>query len=267
MLYSPGPARTEDARTANFPKVLERVQNLPEKEKFWIFFLTGQSNMAGRGLVTPADTVSHPRILSIDKDNNWVYAKEPLHPYEPNLTGLDCGVSFAKTLLESVPDDVTIGLLPCAVGGSSISQWLYDEEFRGVQLFSNFREKAALGTSVGIVKGILWHQGESDAHPDRIPLYGQRLDSLFTAFRQVVGKNDLPIVMGELGTFSDSAEKNAQKAQINVVINSFANENENTFYIDLNDLTSKADLLHFDARSQRVMGERFATRFKMIYGW
>ncbi|MEZ4993014.1 MAG: sialate O-acetylesterase [Saprospiraceae bacterium] len=252
---------TDIDRTANFPKVREPVKEMPDKEQFWIFILAGQSNMAGRGLVAPSDTISNPRILSIDQNNNWVYAKEPLHFYEPTLTGLDCGLSFARTLLESVPENVTIGLLPCAVGGSSIAQWNEDEEYRGVKLFSNFREKAALGASAGVIKGILWHQGESEAHTKRIPLYREGVSTLFAHFRAVVQTDHLPIIMGEIGAYTEPAEAQARWDSINTIINTFAAETEDVFHIDTEDLTSKADHIHFNAPSQRKMGERFARKF------
>lgn len=76
--------------------------------------------MAGRGFVQPLDTVPSPQVLTLDKDNEWVYAKEPLHYYEPERTGRDCGLSFGKKLARPYGENITIGLVPCAIGGSSI---------------------------------------------------------------------------------------------------------------------------------------------------
>ena len=72
---------SEDNRKMNFPMNRESVAQLPEQENLWLFVMAGQSNMAGRGLVEPADTLSDPRIFSLDQNNQWVYAKEPLHFY------------------------------------------------------------------------------------------------------------------------------------------------------------------------------------------
>jgi hypothetical protein len=260
-IQTPEQARRDALRTANFPKTLERAETLPEKENFWIFLLAGQSNMAGRGQVAPEDTIAHPRILSLDRNNKWVYAKEPLHYYEPELTGLDCGLSFARTLLEAVPDNVSIGLLPCAVGGSSVGQWNDDVKHRGVKLFSNFKKKAAMGASVGTIKGILWHQGESDTNPALLMLYREGLTHLFKRFREVTHNEHLPIIMGEIGSFSEPAEVNARWDSLNTIINTFAAETKGIYHIDTEDLTSKADHIHFDAVSQRLMGQRFAEKF------
>lgn len=102
--------------------------------------MAGQSNMAGRGKVMLNDTIVNARILALNMENKVVCVKEPLHRYYPKMTGLDCGMSFVSELLEAVPSDVSILLVPCAVGGSSIKSWLNDKPFRGVKLNSNFKE-------------------------------------------------------------------------------------------------------------------------------
>src|SRR6186997_3148776 len=158
-------------RTTYFPKRVEVMSNNIQKENVWVFIMAGQSNMAGRGIVEPEDTVSDKRILSINKEGQIIIAKEPLHFYEPERTGLDCGLSFAKNLLNEIPDSVSILIIPTAVGGSSISQWLGDSVYRNVKLFSNFLSKLEIAKQNGIIKGILWHQGESDATEKDIPLY------------------------------------------------------------------------------------------------
>src|SRR4249919_142063 len=116
-------------RTIYFPKRIETMSNSINKENVWVFMMAGQSNMAGRGIVEPEDTVPNSRILSINKDGKIIIAKEPLHFYEPERTGLDCGLSFAKTLLTKIPGNVSILIIPTAVGGSSIRQWLGDSVY------------------------------------------------------------------------------------------------------------------------------------------
>ena len=125
-------------RTEHFPKQSIKADKLPERHNLWVFILAGQSNMAGRGFVEPADTLPDPRILTITKDKQWILAKEPLHFYEPSLTGLDCGLSFGREMIKNLPDSVSIALIPCAVGGSKIQQWLGDSVYRNVQLLRNF---------------------------------------------------------------------------------------------------------------------------------
>jgi Carbohydrate esterase, sialic acid-specific acetylesterase len=245
-------------RTTNFPKQTELMSGTINKQNVWVFILAGQSNMAGRGTVEPQDTVANKRILSINKKGQLIIAKEPLHFYEPNLTGLDCGYAFAKKMIENIPDSISILLLPTAVGGSSISQWLGDSLFRNVKLFSNFLAKAAIGKQYGIIKGILWHQGESDANEKNIPHYSERLSVLFTKFRKAIGNDNLPILLGELGSFS----KNKEGFElINKAIHNYSAQDANTTVITTTDLKHKGDSLHFNSKAQRTIGRRFAEAY------
>ena len=248
-----------DSPTAFFPKVEIQPEAIPDKENVWVFILAGQSNMAGRGKVEPSDTIPDPRILSINKNGELILAKEPLHFYEPRMGGLDCGLSFAKALLPAVPDSVSLLILPTAVGGSAIGQWIHDETFRDVPLLSNFKEKAAIGKQYGTIKGILWHQGENDAiKPETIAVHQQQLKKLFKIFRKEVGNRKLPVFLGELGSFSANDE-NWQK--INAQIQKFVANDRHAYLIKTADLNHNGDRIHFESEGQRRMGERFAQAF------
>lgn len=247
-----------DNRAINFPKFIEAVKEIPNKENIWVFILAGQSNMAGRGFVEPADTLCDKRVLSIDKNGQLIYAKEPLHFYEPTRTGLDCGLSFGKTLINNLPDSISILLIPAAVGGSSVAQWLGDSTHRNVKLLTNFQSKVELAKSYGSIKGILWHQGESDANPAGISNYELKLSNLFEVFRTIVGNKSLPILVGSLGSYS-SDKKNWEL--INERILDLAKKDSVTYVIPTFDLKDKGDKIHFDSEGQRRMGERMADKF------
>jgi hypothetical protein len=252
------PQHTQSNRTEYFPKAFDVVEEAPVKEKLWVFLMAGQSNMAGRGLVEPQDTVSSERILTINRNGQVILAKEPLHFYEPMRTGLDCGLSFGKTLIDQIPDSISILLLPTAIGGSSVSQWLGDSLYRNVRLLSNFRDKVETGKTLGQIKGILWHQGESDANPTDSPFYSQRLSELFKTFRTITGNEALPILIGELGSFS----KNAQQWQaINQSVKEYSATDNHTAIISTAGLKHKGDSIHFDSEGQRIMGQRFAKAY------
>lgn len=244
-------SKVTDGQASGSPQTLS-------KENTWIFLLAGQSNMAGRGAVEAEDTVTNKRIITIDSLNRWVLAKEPLHFYEPRLAGLDCGLSFAQELLKAVPDSVTIAIVPCAVGGSSVFQWLEDSEYRGVKLLGNFKEKVNYSKEKGVIKGILWHQGESNANPNDIPVYGEALLELFGIFRDEIGNESLPIVMGELGRFAQPEEKADNFERINQIIREVAEDNPDLYYITSRGLDHKGDNLHFNSSAQRELGKRYA---------
>ncbi len=257
-------AQNED-RTRNFPKHQEKVEFMPDKkENLWIFFMAGQSNMAGRGFVSPQDTISSNRVITINKNNEWVYAKEPIHFYEPNLTNLDSGLSFGKELAKRLHNSITIAIIPCAVGGSRIKQWLNDDVHRDVQLLSNFKEKVDFAKQYGTIKGILWHQGESDSKSNLLPAYKENLPKLFKVFREYIENKKLIIMPANLGLFAPPEEQMRWDA-INAVINFLPLNDRYTFPISSKGLTHKGDHLHFDAKSQRELGRRFAHQYIKIF--
>lgn len=252
-----------DKRTINFPKEKVYIKQLPKKGNFWIFIMAGQSNMAGRGFVEPKDTIPSSRVYTLDKENNWIMAKEPLHFYEPSLTGLDCGLSFGKELSFRLNDSIFIGLIPCAVGGSSVEQWLGDSLFRGVKLLTNFTERTEFASKYGTIKGILWHQGENNANKEQFKNYKDNLESLFKKFRIIAQNDSLPIFAGELGSFLSKQEFSSYPDSINNALNLIAIKDKNVHVIQTNDLKHKGDSLHFDSESQRLLGKRIANKIEI----
>jgi hypothetical protein len=251
------PGKIQETSANHFPVMEEKVTTMPDKDNFYIFLLAGQSNMAGRGFVQPADTVSSSQVLMLNKDNQWVYAKEPLHYYEPGRTGLDCGLSFGKELSRLYGKNITIGLVPCAVGGSSIEQWLGDSTFRGVTLYSNFIRKADAARQTGTIKGLLWHQGESNAGTRSYKNYRENLQVFFDRIRKDINQPDLPVYAGQLGSFLNKAS-NPNAGAVNNDLKLLSSSYKNFHVIATSDLTPKSDTIHFDSRSQREMGRRFA---------
>ena len=152
--------------------------------------------------------------------------------------------------------NITILLIPTAVGGSPIQCWLGDSTFRGVKLLTNFNEKAKIGLQYGTIKGIIWHQGESNANDEtNINLHTSRLTALFKIFRKTTKNNNLPILLGELGSYSKT-DKNWQL--LNTTLRNYVSQDKNAALITTQDLKQKGDYIHFDSESQRKMGERFA---------
>ncbi len=181
--------------------------------------------------------------------------------YEPNLTGLDCGYAFANQLVKNIDETITILLVPVAVGGSSSQQWLGDSLYRNVKLLSNFKNRVEAVKKYGTIKGVLWHQGESDTQSSLIAGYGERLKQLFSRFRKEVGNPAVPIFIGELGSYS---ENQTNWNLINEAIHKYAEVDKNAFVINTQDLKSKDDKIHFNSEGQRMMGERMAKKFLEI---
>ncbi len=248
-----------DQRTRFFPVVEEKPVVVPEKKKLWVFVMAGQSNMAGRGQVEPEDTVTNSRILALNRNGELVLAKEPLNLHEPSMVGLDCGVSFARAMLEFCPPDVAILLVHTAVGGSSIRKWIDDSIHREVMLYSNFKKRMGEAKKFGIIKGIIWHQGEADANAKGLPEHPLQLEKLFGMMRKEAGNKKLPIVMGELGYFSKTVHE--QFMQMNDVFRAFAATDKQTAVVSTKDLDHKGDYLHFNTAGQRELGKRYARAF------
>lgn len=228
----------------------------PQQDRLLVYIMAGQSNMAGRGIVAPEDTLGDPRILTIGESKDMIVAKEPLHFYSPAISGLDCGMSFATSLLERAPAGTRICLVPAAIGSSSVEEWLGDS-LRVVRMFSNAVSRAEVAVSQGgTLAGILWHQGESNAEsPERAAGYALRLDSLVLRFRTALNRPDLPFFAATLADFCIRPCKDS----INRAIEGLSHRIPAFVLVDAAALTGKPDSLHFDAAAQRALGRRFAT--------
>src|SRR5205823_9265870 len=81
---------------------------------------------------------------------------DPVHFDKPDIAGVGIGRSFAKALLQAAPS-VSIGLIPAAFGGTSLDEWKPEGK-----LYADAVRRAREAMKSGRLRGILWHQGESD---------------------------------------------------------------------------------------------------------
>lgn len=233
---------------------------LPAKENFHLFLLAGQSNMAGRGIVAEEDKKVHPRILALSKDNKWVPAVDPIH-YDKKVAGVGLGKSFARVLVEKNPN-ITVGLIPAACGGSPISTW--EPGGYHTQTKSHPYDDAIARTNRalqdGTLKGILWHQGESDSKENLAPIYQENLTMVINRFRTEFKDNDLPFIIGQLGQFSQRPW-NQYRHIVNEAHITVAKDVENVRFVISDSLTCNPDNIHFDASSLRIFGKRYADSY------
>lgn len=244
----------------NFPKKNDYVDKLPHPDSLFIFLMAGQSNMVGLGFIEARDTIANHRILSINHSMNWIYGKEPIHFYEKKYIGLDCGLSFASKIIDSIPEGFSVAIIPCAVGGSSIQNWINNDTIRGVPLLDNLKNKINFSKKFGKIKGVIWHQGESDATQELIPKYQNSLISMINLFRDFTNNDSLPIVLGELGNFINLKERQEKWNSINDILNNIAKMDNNIEVIKTKEFTFNSDNLHFDSKSQRELGVKFALK-------
>ena len=240
------------------PAKAQNVQTDPNV-RYDLYLLIGQSNMAGRGNIEAQDTITNPQVFMLNKAENWVPAKSPLH-FDKSVAGTGLGLAFGKIMAGKSKRKV--GLIPCAVGGTSISIWrpgAYDKVTK-THPYDDAIRRTKVALKNGELKGILWHQGEGDASKDKAARYEQRFDSLMLNLQNdmSVDISAIPIVVGELGRFY--CERNSGGNQINLVLKHIAETQKNRALVSSKGLVHKGDSVHFDAGSQRELGKRYAEK-------
>lgn len=232
-----------------------------ETTRLDLYLLIGQSNMAGRGEVETIDKTPHPRVLVLDRKNQWKPAREPLHFDKPKDAGVGPGLAFGKAMAEANPE-VTIGLIPCAVGGSSLNRWS-----KGGELYENALERTRAAMKSGTLKGILWHQGEAETK-NKIGSenYAERLSAMLTDLRADLGAESVPVVAGQLGEFLyERAGNDLPYARtVNEQIALLANKLLRAGVVSSQGLKDKGDHLHFSAESARELGRRYAVEMMRL---
>lgn len=257
-------------------------RNDPEK---LLVLLAGQSNMAGRGYAGPDDLMQIPRLLSLRPDFKWQPAVEPItrdrnfvgtfqasgerivtsDPFETVLPQGDqkvCGVgpgrTFGRLLAASEPER-TVGLIPAAVGGTSISAWMpggVDDHDPDNFPYDTAIRRAREAQKTGKIVAVLWHQGESDALK-QTENYTEKLRTVVRNFRQDLGLGpDVPFIAGDMASFYPEEISK----QINIVdsaLDCLAAEDPSFRLVHTKDLTHRGDSHHFDTESLHELGRRY----------
>jgi len=235
-----------------------------------LWILGGQSNMQGCGLRKSA-LPPIPQVRAFFMDDRWAPAKDPLHnlwnavdeahrlihwgiPVEVPSRGVGPGVAFGQAMYELT--GVPQGLLACAHGGTTMSEWNPKLKQQG--------SKSLYGATVrrlkkngGKVAGVVWYQGCSDANVDAAPLYTKRMKELVAAFRRDCGDADLPFVAVQIanvyGPGFDRASWNSVQDQERRLPDVIKRCNV-VPAID----ASYDDTIHLDGPSQHRLGKRLA---------
>jgi hypothetical protein len=235
--------------------------DLPSKDRFHLFLLVGQSNMAGRGKVEAQDQAVHPRVLMLTKDNRWAPAVDPLHFDKPGVAGVGPGRTFGIQVAEADPQ-ITVGLVPCAAGGSPIASWEpggYHSQTKS-HPYDDALRRARIALESGTLKGILWHQGESDGQPEKAEVYQDKLHALIARFRRELSAPEVPFLAGQMGQFSEQPWSDAKKL-VDKAHQDLPERAPNTAFVNSDGLAHKGDQVHFDAKSYRELGKRYAKAY------
>jgi len=240
------------------------------KENFHIFLLMGQSNMAGHAPVLPDDRKPQKDIFSIPTkgDIKWIPAAHPLHNRLPKSDGFGLGISFAKTYQASHPG-VTVGFIPVAWGGAKI-----DKLNKGKETYADAIKKAEFAKKYGVIKGVLWHQGESDTvKPKLSHTYGKKLQKLIADIRADLNQPKLPFIVGDLCPgYSMAQDKNGKEVwqagikEVKKILKEIPSKVKYTGFVSSDGLhyETKKHRVHFDRDSYIELGKRYAKVFDSV---
>ncbi|KAE8652072.1 hypothetical protein Csa_018570 [Cucumis sativus] len=209
-----------------------------------IFILSGQSNMAGRGGVEknatgnlhwdgviPPDSEPTPCILRLNAARQWEEAREPLN-FDIDVkkeNGISPGMGFAHEILRKAgPRAGVVGLVPTAIGGTVIRQWMKNTTDPNATYYQHLVERIkASDKDGGVVRALLWFQGESDAAvKDYAINYKDNLKTLINDLRNDLKPRFLPVILVKIaiydffavnGTDNLSTVRAAQEAVSNEV--------------------------------------------------
>ncbi len=233
-----------------------------------LFVLAGQSNMSG-WVRAPARQTLHPRAFVFGNDYIWRPASEPIDDPRGQVDEVSRssgrmgpGMAFATALLQAQPD-LVVGLIPCALGDTTIAQW--QRHLGDDTLYGSCLKRIDAAATMGKLAGVLFFQGESDAlnpeyERDRLlsaENYGERFARFIHDLRADVKRPDLPIVFAQIGSrpasgaFVNWEMVQAQQAAVQLPC---------TTMISTADLPME-DGPHFTAEGYSEIGKRFAQAY------
>ena len=254
---------------------------------FYIYICFGQSNMEGNAQPEDVDkTGIDDRFQLLATCNftnpqrttgNWYKAVPPL--VNP-IGGLGPTDYFGRTMVENLPKSVRIGVIPVAMGGSPIEMFDKDQyqqkladhpdewwatlanQHYGGNPYGRIIEMAKKAQEVGVIKGILLHQGCSNNGdpnwPDMVKkIYNDMLTDLS------LNTADVPLFVGETLRQEQGGACYAHNAQVarmpSVIANSYVISSEGC-------TGNGKDAWHFNAAGYRKLGRRYAAAALKLMG-
>lgn len=243
---------------------------------FLIFLLIGQSNMEGAPASEAQDRTPDPRIKVLalrdcpqrnQVHNQWYTAVPSLHTCGSSLGP---GDYFARTLAAAMPN-VTIGLVPDAIAGVDIdifrkgvvsarrNEFSLPPDNQLDSAYPTLIERARLAQQAGVIRGILFHQGESDAATGALQqAWPGKVQGLVQDIRTDLGLDSaqVPFLAGEL--LANGAPQNGCCGNaMNPRVASLPGLIPNAFVVSGAGLGVNTDGLHYNLAGQREFGRRY----------
>lgn len=249
---------------------------------FYIYLCIGQSNMEGQGTIEDCDLAPDARFQMMStldcgtrKQGEWYRAVPPLARCDTRLCPADY---FGRTMVANLDEGKRVGVVVVAIGGIKID--LYDPD--GWQSYVNsmteswqisavnayggnplarLLECAKEAQKSGVIKGILLHQGESDAYSDA---WIQKVKKVYENLLSELNLNaaDVPLIAGEVG----GEDQNGGCAHANPVINRLPKTIPTAHVVSSVGCTLQSDNIHFDSQGYRKLGRRYAKEALSVLG-
>lgn len=253
---------------------------------FHIYLAFGQSNMEGQGDIEQQDKSVDERFQVLWAADNgscsgktkgkWSTAVPPLaHCQGAKLGPADY---FGRTMVEKADSQIKVGIISVAVAGCSIK--LFDKDnyksyvssqqgqswmiqrinAYGGNPYGRLIEMAKKAQEEGVIKGIIFHQGETDAGDSQWPSNVKRVyDNII---KDLGLENDIPFLAGEVLRSGVSKGANNNIAKLPQQSKNFYVVSSEGFNQALND----GQNVHFTSQEYRDFGKRYAEKMIEVLG-
>lgn len=245
-----------------------------------IYLAFGQSNMAGQSPITKKDLVPKPRFLVLRTAAHSGQNIGEFYPAVPPLahSGTRIGILdfFGRAMVDALPDSIKVAVASVALGGQSIdmfdkdryqeyvqnatstgTQWWvpYFEEY-GSNPYKRLIEVGKIAKTKGVIKGILFHQGEADAYREDWPTRVRKVyDDLMTDLQ--LDSTKVPFLMGEYVSTEEGGQMGWRNSRVAEVASTIPNGHV---------VSSKKcpaiyeplAILHFSREGYEILGKRYA---------
>ncbi|OUM66986.1 carbohydrate esterase family 6 protein, partial [Piromyces sp. E2] len=239
---------------------------------FHIYLGIGQSNMEGQGPISEQDLIPDDRFKMLCTCtgcrnrtlSEWYDATPPLSNRNGKLGPTDY---FGRTLVQNLPEQIKVGVVVVAVAGSSI-QLFEKENYQSYEPpswmvniinyydgnpYGRLIDMAKKAQEVGVIKGILLHQGESNEGEEDWPI---RVKGVYENILNDLGlkAEDVPLLAGEVA----QTDMGGMCGKHNVLINKLPEIIPTAHVVSSKGLEIQNDNLHFTSESYRIFGVRYA---------
>ena len=252
---------------------------------FYIFLCFGQSNMEGAAKPEAQDMVSPgPRFLlmpAVDdaqrgrKKGEWCEAVPPL--CRPN-TGLTPADWFGRTMIETLPENIRVGVIHVAIGGIHIQGFMPDSIKNYVKRapgwmvpmlaaydnnpYQRLVELARKAQQDGVIKGVLMHQGESNTDDPQWAAMVQKVYDRLLGDLQLKPE-ETPLLAGQVVR----ADGEGLCERMNKQIDALPQTLHTAHIVSSMGCSNGPDKLHFDAAGYRELGRRYGEKMLELMGY